>query len=118
MKSMIVFCNKFEILQAKVIPLMIGQRSYEFLRLFIALFKSFTLVMWEYFHKIFLLEIFMDVVPQNEKSSVFLTTLTRLAPMIGVAIASIISREVKVILMSEAPKLDNCDHQERVPRTL
>lgn len=38
MKSMIIFCNKIEILQAKVISLMIGRMSYEFLLLFI---KSF-----------------------------------------------------------------------------
>jgi hypothetical protein len=67
MKSMVIFCNRFEILQTKVIPLMVGGRPYEFILLFIALVKSFPQVIRASFHKVLLLEIFIDVEPQKEK---------------------------------------------------
>jgi hypothetical protein len=67
MKSMVIFCNRFKILQTKVIPLMVGRRPYEFLLLFIALFKSFPQVVRASLHKVLLLEILMDVKPQKEK---------------------------------------------------
>jgi hypothetical protein len=67
---MVIFCNKFKILQSKVVPLMVGRRPYEFLLLFIALFESFPQVVRASLHKVLLLKVLMDVKPQGEKCRV------------------------------------------------
>jgi hypothetical protein len=102
MKSMIIFCNRFKILQSKVVPLMVGWQPYGFLLLFIALFESFPQVVRASLHKVLLLKVLMDAKPQKEKCRVLFNLIDWISTSVGAAIASMIPREAKVISISKA----------------
>jgi hypothetical protein len=54
--------------------------------MFIALFKSFPEVMWASFHKVLLLEIFIDVEPQKKKSSVLFDIINCISTSINLCV--------------------------------